>query len=257
MQREEIKLRLLFSAAAASAVAFAAPVCAQEATSDNTSGAYVTVGVGGTWAGDPAVTYKDSGTISGINWSEDFNVTTGLGGGVGLVAGVGYDFGNSLRAELTYELGRYAIGSSTGSGTVTIDGTSYTGVGSLSTSGTLSTNSVLVSGYYDIQTKTKFTPYVGGGIGYTNVSIPDQTFSATGTALGYTGTIGDLQTQGGSAGAFGYQAKLGVSYEAAAQADLFAEVLYTGNSSVTINNIGIGSLNNFGVRGGFRYRFGK
>ena len=98
---------------------------------------------------------------------------------------------------------------------------------------------------------------MGGGIGYTNVSIPDQTFSATGSALGYTGTIGDLKTQGGSAGAFGYQAKLGVSYEVAKQADLFAEVLYTGNSSVTINNIGIGSLNNFGVRRGFRYRFGN
>jgi opacity protein-like surface antigen len=66
-----------------------------------------------------------------------------------------------------------------------------------------------------------------------------------------------VEGQGGSGSAFGYQAKIGVSYMAAEQADVFLEGIYQGNTSVTVGKSTYGSLNDFGVRAGLRYRFGK
>ena len=131
-----------------------------------------------------------------------------------------------------------------------------TGSGTLATTGTVSTNSVLVSGYYDIPTKSKFTPYVGAGIGWTGVSVPAQNVSATGTVNGESVTL-PVEGEGGSGSAFGYQAKIGVSYMVAQPTDVFVEGIYQGNTSVNIGKSTYGSLNNFGVRAGVRYRFGK
>jgi opacity protein-like surface antigen len=63
---------------------------------------------------------------------------------------------------------------------------------------------------------------------------------------------------GGSGGAFGYQAKIGLSYLASRSTDLFVEGNYFGNTSVDLGNgTTFGSFNSFGVKAGFRYRFGK
>ena len=253
-----MKLRLLFAAATASAVAFAAPVRAQEesAPKDTTKGAYVSVGVGGNWASNPTWSFADNGTAFGLPWTENNNGTVGLGGGVSVSPAIGYDFGNSVRAELSYTYNAASIGQSTANASGTWGGFSYSGSGNLATTGTVSTNSVLASAYYDIPTKSKFTPYVGGGIGWTGVSVPAQNVSFTGTINGETVTL-PSEGQGGSASAFGYQAKIGVSYLAAEQADVFLEGVYQGNTSVTIGKSSYGSINNFGVRAGLRYRFGK
>jgi opacity protein-like surface antigen len=239
------------------ATLFAGQVSAQEAKSqDQTKGAYVTVGVGGNWASDPSISYSESGRIGSLNYTETTNGNVDLGGGVSVSAGVGYDFGNNLRAELSYTYNALSIGSTTGTDTLSIAGGSFTGIGSISTSGTASTNSVLVSGYYDIPTKSKWTPYVGGGIGWTSVSFPGQNVTASGCVSGFCGSL-PVFIPGGSGNAFGYQAKLGVSYLTSKRSDLFVEGIYQGNTSVTINNTSIGALNDFGVRAGVRYRFGN
>ena len=253
-----MKLRLLFAAAAASAVAFAAPVRAQEesAPKDTTKGAYISVGVGGNWASNPTWSYADNGTILGLPWTENNNGSVGLGGGVSVSPAIGYDFGNNIRAELSYTYNAASIGQSTINASGTVGTWAYSGSGTLATTGTVSTNSVLVSGYYDIPTKSKFTPYVGAGIGWTGVSVPAQNVSATGTVNGASVTL-PVEGEGGSGSAFGYQAKIGVSYMVAQPTDVFVEGIYQGNTSVNIGKSTYGSLNNFGVRAGVRYRFGK
>ena len=110
----------------------------------------------------------------------------------------------------------------------------------------VSTISILVSTYVDIPTKSKFTPYVGGGLGYTNVGWG--AYSAS--ALGIT-----LTQQAGSQGVLGYQAKLGVTYQASAKADVFVEGTYQGSSGFSVDRVNYDSLSAFGARVGARYRF--
>ncbi len=232
-----------------------------------TKGAYVTAGVGGSWGSSPSTSYNGSGseTLGGTryNYNQSETGTQNLGGGVAADAGLGYDFGNSIRAELTYVLNNYAIGSTTVNGNFAWNGGGSTGNLPYSISGSaagnINTNSVFLSGYYDIKSKSsksKWTPYVGGGLGWTSVTVPTVPYSATlninGNSLAYTGT-----SSGGSASAFGYMAKLGVAYALSKPADLFIEGVYQGNTSVTINSVSFGALNSFSARAGVRFRFGS
>jgi opacity protein-like surface antigen len=241
--------------AIAGLASLAAPALAQDNTSPraNSKGAYVTAGVGGGWSSSPSLNYTESGRIGGTAYTGTGSGTSSLGGGVAVDAGLGYDFGNSIRGEVTYVLGSYAVGNTAYSGNLSAGGTTYYGNGNIAASGNVSTNSVMFSGYYDFKSKSKFTPYVGGGIGYTSVSIP--TMPASVTVNG--STYNNLTVDGGSASAFGYQAKLGVSYAVSKPADIFGEVIYQGNTGVTINEVSYGPLNAFSVRAGARLRFGS
>ena len=257
-----MKLRLLFAAAAATAVAFAAPVRAQEESVPKATGFYATLGAGASWTGNTgnnAKSYTGSWT-TGETFAGTYTPKLDLGAGFAGEAGVGYDFGD-IRAELTYLYKGSSVGDITGSGTETgtLDGVSYTNFPytfNLSGSGTVSTNSVLVSGYYDIATNSKFTPYVGGGIGYTNVSVPTQSGTATLSGGGITASQ-SVNVEGGNAGAFGYQAKAGVAYAASEKADVFLEGTYQGSTGVSIKGISYSPLNAFGLRAGVRFRFGS
>ena len=257
-----MKLRLLLTAAAATAVAFAAPVRAQEDSAAKATGFYATLGVGAAWTDNTSVNslpYTGSWT-TGETFNGNYTPTWDLGAGFAGEVGAGYDFGD-IRAELTYVYKGASVGDVTGSGSEsgTLYETSYSNVPYTFTfngSGTVNTNSVFVSGYYDIPTKTKWTPYLGGGIGYTNVSIPAQSGTATLTAAGIT-AYQPISQSGGSAGAFGYQAKVGVAYEVAKTADVFLEGTYQGSGGVTINSQSYSGLNAFGARAGVRIRFGN
>ena len=245
--------------AIAGMAAIAAPVHAQEDTSlrANSKGAYVTAGVGGGWASSPSSNYSGSGTIFGVPYSYTGNGTTSLGGGVAVDAGIGYDFGNSIRGEVTYVLGSYALGDTSWSGNIRAVGLNFPFNGNVSAAGNVSTNSVMFSGYYDFKSKSKFTPYVGAGIGYTAVSIPSMPASLTVNVGGTRQTVNNATINGGSGSAFGYQAKIGVSYAVSKPADVFAEAIYQGNTGVTINDTSFGALNAFSARAGVRYRFGS
>ena len=257
-----MKLRSLLAAAAIAGVAISLPAKAQEVESAKATGFYATLGAGASWTGSTgnnAKSYTGSWT-TGETFSGTYTPKLDLGAGFAGEAGVGYDFGD-VRAELTYIYKGSNVGDITGSGseTGTLNGISYTNFPynfTLSGTGTVSTNSVLVSGYYDIDTKSKFTPYVGGGLGYTNVSVPTQTGNATLSGGGITATQ-PVNVEGGSAGAFGYQAKAGVAYAASEKADVFLEGTYQGSTGVSIKGISYSPLNAFGLRAGVRFRFGS
>jgi opacity protein-like surface antigen len=110
----------------------------------------------------------------------------------------------------------------------------------------VSTNSVLVSAYVDIPIKSKFTQFVGGGLGYTNVGWGAYSANFSGVQWNW---------QSGSQGVLGYQAKLGVTYQASAKADVFVEGTYQGSSGFSVDSVNYDSLSAFGARVGARYRF--
>jgi opacity protein-like surface antigen len=237
-----------------------------EASKNNSSvpksktGWYVTAGAGASW--ESSITdSRTSSTYSSRLGREIFQERhgdVGHGDGFAVEAGVGYDFGNRLRAELTYLYNTSSLGSQQYSGSISYAGGGDTFSGQADVSGRINRNSILASLYYDIATKTRWVPYVGAGLGYTNVSTSDSVYNYN-VALGSGGrSIGASTVSGGSGSAFGYQAKIGLSYLASSNTDLFVEGNYFGNTSVDLGSgTTFGSFNSFGAKAGFRYRFGK
>jgi opacity protein-like surface antigen len=105
---------------------------------------------------------------------------------------------------------------------------------------------VFVSAYVDIPTKSRFTPYIGGGLGYTNVGWGAYTTNFSGLQLSWLA---------GNQGVLGYQAKAGVSYQASAKTDLFLEGTYQGSKGFSVDGVNYDALNAFGVKVGARFRF--
>jgi len=246
--------RIFVLSAIAGVSFFASPTLASEHSEpkDTTKGVYVTAGVGGGWSSSPNANYTESGTVLGVPYNGTANGTVNLGGGIAAEGGLGYDFGNNFRAELTYVFNTFAIGDLTATGNVAVAGANLPISGTLSPSGNLSTNSVFVSGYYDIPTKSKFTPYVGAGLGFTSVNYPSMPATIRGVGFSDSTTI-----EGGSDSSFGYMAKLGVSYAAAKSTDIYVEGIYQGSTGVTLNEVKYDPLNTFSARAGLRFRFGN
>ena len=220
-----MKLRLLLAAAAASAVAFAAPVSAQEAEK---TGFYATLSAG---AAFPANT-TSSFSLLGSNLTGTYTNSSAFQGDLGL----GFDFG-LVRTELTYSAltnnisnARFCISSCVDFAT-DVNQTLHSG---------------FVSAYVDIPTESRFTPYIGGGIGVTDIN----------TAAG-TVTIGGTQyaVPAGSSTTFGYQAKLGASYEVNTSTDIFVEGTYKGTQDYYVSYEKFDGFSAFGVNLGARFRF--
>ena len=80
----------------------------------------------------------------------------------------------------------------------------------------------MANAYYDFDTGTAFTPYLGAGIGLVNVDID---YSPSGTVI-----INDDQT------VFGYQLMAGVSAAWSQQTDIFAGLRYRATDSVDVTS---------------------
>lgn len=118
--------------------------------------------------------------------STGFTIATDLDTGIFSTGAFGRSFGNfRAEGELSYN-------------TNDVSTVSALGV-SLGASGDVSTLGFMVNGYYDFDTNSKWTPYIGGGIGGANVSI--NSLSVVGVPLADDDTT-----------VFAYQAKVGVAY---------------------------------------------
>lgn len=108
-------------------------------------------------------------------------------GNAGIVAGYNFmsQYNLPIRTELdyTYREGTDSYHNVTGVGT---------------NHNRVRVSSVMVNGYYDIYTGTRFTPYVGAGIGYANVKL-DQSLAGS--------------TNSGSYDNFAWSVGTGVAYE--------------------------------------------
>jgi len=192
---------------------------------ESVNGWYLTVGAGAAW---PATMgWRTSDLFPGDEPSGDFS----FGGGFSVDGGIGYDFG-AIRAELTYGYTRASLNE------INVNNSDL----NFDASGIVNKNDVMGSLYWDIDTGSRFTPYLGGGIGYTNLSTPSL------EAEGY-------RTNSANKGLFGWQGKVGVSYAMSYNTDVYVEGTYSGASGFYNGDVHYDSYNDFGAKLGFRYRF--
>ena len=230
------KSSIFLIAATIGTASIASPALAEE--KDGT-GWYGTAGIGflspSKPSGDECTTILTNKVCTDYAYTFD----TGLSGEIG----VGYDFGK-FRVETTYARTNTSI--SKVSADVSVNNVKTANVSSNVSNGNASLNSLMINGYIDIDTKSKFVPYVGGGIGYSNINFSSYTVEILGV---------DAKSGSGSSGAFGYQAKAGLSYLASENIDIFGEAIFTGTSGFAIDTVDVDSITSWGARAGLRYRF--
>jgi opacity protein-like surface antigen len=198
------------------------------------TGFYGTIGIGGSWANDV------TGKVNRRN-RPNRSVELETEGGFSLDAGVGYDFG-PFRTELTYVYNRTAVDDITRNRNWT----------STRTNGG-NQNGIMASAYWDINTGTRWTPYIGGGIGWINQSMGNNTLVKTRGG----NVVNRINTGSGSDDLFGWQAKAGVAYGVNWNTDIYAEAVYQGAESFRAGRTSYEALNNnWGFKIGARYRFG-
>ena len=123
------------------------------------------------------------------------NHTIDYDAGYAVSGAIGYKFGMGLRTEL--ELG--------------YQNTDVKNIDGIATTGSLSMFNTMINAWYDIDTKTAFTPYIGGGIG---VALPWQSAGAS------------LDQVGNST--FAYQAGVGILYDVTKNLALDVSYRYRG-----------------------------
>lgn len=190
-------------------------------------GVYGTVAVGALWpqsrqAHEPGVT-------------PEYSFTDRFSPGVATEVGLGYDFG-AARVELTYAYDQSQLSSySDPTGRVAYRG------------GQQGTNSLLLSAYWDIDTKSRWTPYLGGGVGYGWQNQANSRDELGGRYNGFSVT------------AFAWQAKAGMSYSLSRSGDLYGEFVYRGlggfSASDGPSTYNYSSYNRLGFQVGTRWRF--
>ena len=188
----------LFAAAAVTAAAIASPAVAGEA------GPYINVGIG-TGFGTEV-----EGSISGIDFEADGRTT--FGGGIGL----GYDFGNNWRLEGNVSRSTSDVDS------VTVGGLKYDVDESASGWG------FGIDLEYDFPNDSKYTPYVGAGVGISRADDSDDN-------------------------AYGFSVVAGVAYEANDTTDVYAEIGYGLSPEQDIDGVDYDASGEFGATIGLRF----
>ncbi len=200
----------------------------------------------GAAAADPDGWYFTAGT--GLNFVPDLTIKNSVATanpakvesnlGMTIVAGGGYAF-EPFRVE--GEIGWRSNG---------IDKVTTPGLGSASGSGEIEPWSFMVNGYYDFDTGSKFTPYLGAGIGAVDLTGKIREGGTTITTMGRAG--------------FGYQGIAGVAYRLNDQLSIKGEYRYLATTETNLpdsSSIGPGtakmSYESHAVLLGFIYRFGS
>ncbi len=207
--------------ASAAAVALLAPGIA---TADTAQPPYFYVGVMG---GTNFLQDSDS-SFGGVDNNVDFETGFGVAG----YAGYKWSFGVRTELEVGYRDN---------------DVDTLSGTGTAGSNGESNAWSVMGNVVYDIPTGTRFTPYVGAGIGYADIDFNS------------IGTVFTTQALDGGDEDFAYQAIAGVSYDLTREiavnldyryfAALDPEIELTGGTSANVD------YNNHTVMVGLRYKF--
>jgi OmpA-OmpF porin, OOP family len=177
--------------------------------------------------------YDGSFNLAGSSVNTSIDLNTGFNGELAL----GYQF-NQARAEIAVGYGNYdSQGQSFGGGT------------RIGSNGELQVTTVMLNGYYDIPIynsdgfKSRWSPYLGAGIGYANINAP---------ACKGTGCF-----SGGSTDGFAYQGKVGISYRFAERSFAFLEGGYLGaTSGSSIDGVDFDNFGTWRLNVGFRIGFG-
>jgi len=114
----------------------------------------------------------------------------------------------------------------------------------------MKTKNYMLYGYKDIKNDTKFTPYIGAGLGITAFKTDAQTITSGGT---------DVDLAGASKSVFSYGLKGGISYEISQNTILFSEISYL--NAAKFKNTELGQTVNYdsnnwiGLTAGLRFNF--
>ena len=146
-------------------------------------------------------------------------------GFVGSIA-AGYDFANPLRLEI--ELIRQKND---------LDITSYNNFYGTFNEGDLKTHSFMFNGFYDVDTGSAWTPFIGAGLGWSKLDINDPGFNDS-----------------DSDDVFTYQFIGGVAYAFNDQWSVDAQYRFMGTSDATIDGADF-SVNSNNLMLGLRYSF--
>jgi len=149
--------------------------------------------------------------IDNDHW-DNVKAKFGTDDGGGIQVGLGYDFGN-VRTDVTYSQTSYDVTAVSGTkGANSLTSTEITGDKDADVS------TLLFNAYWDFENNSKFTPYLGGGIGSSD--IEGVNFTAT-----YRGETSDFNAQ--ERDAFTWKGIFGLNFEVTNDVSLFAEGTYT------------------------------
>ena len=196
---------------------------------ESVNGWYLTVGAGAVWPGNMNY-WANQAPLRATSQPRG---TLELNGGFSVDGGIGYDFG-AIRTELTYGYSAPSVDS------VVAHDLSR----SFSAGGKINKNDIMLSAYWDVLPFSRFTPYIGGGIGYTNLSTPSF-------------NVGNYYTGSNNKGLFGWQAKAGISYALAYNWDVYGEATFSGTGNPHFESVNFSSYKDIGAKLGFRYRFAQ
>ena len=188
--------------ALASAAAISSPVLADSfgsIDSAKSSGFYVTGAVG-------------FGSPDEVKAADGWKTT--IDTGFASETGIGYRLNDSLRTEITYVYNNPVIQK------LVKDG---------------SASSYLFSAYYDINNDSKWTPYIGAGVGSSTVNVTASVDDSDSTSV--------------------WQAKLGVSYDLSERSDLFGEFGYQSIGKYHVQNMSFDEVDMVKGQIGLRYFF--
>jgi len=206
----------------------------QSATPGSSAYPYFTLQLGAGFPDDTNGSFREGDFLLNTSFSAD----PGFNGEVG----IGYRFNETFRSDITVGYGSFGGVQQTlrlpGVASATLDSRSN-----------VEYFTAMLNGYLDIPirnsdgSRSRWSPYLGAGIGYGNLTVPDCSFSAACFA-------------GGSGGGFAYQGKVGLSYRATQQGALFLEGAYTGLTGPTIDGVDFDNFGTWRVNLGWRQRFG-
>jgi opacity protein-like surface antigen len=171
-----------------------------------------------------------------------FNMNTEYGTGYGFGVAGGYDFGEfRIEGEVAYR---------TNPG----DQANFRTAPSGDLDGEVSALTIMVNAYYDFETNSRFTPYLGAGLGAGQVEL-DLESRTPGPPVGVSGTGWGFAAQGIA----------GAGYEVSESVEVFAEA--RAMTIIAPDVTGLGALNpttgatmeddytSYGVFAGVRFRF--
>jgi opacity protein-like surface antigen len=202
----------------------------------------------GSWYGglglgfnSPNLSNSTTVNIPFINLSATVNTNFTGDSSLGYNGFVGYKMPNGYRAE-----GEIFYTNSQISGV----STSVNGTGAsaptvvLGSNSTMSHLAVMLNGYYDFNTNSKITPFVGAGVGYGSTNISS---NATATISGATVPLVS-NTSTASTSGFAYQFKAGVGYALTDRNDIYLQYRYlstVSTPSYNTNSLEVGTKLSF------------
>ena len=172
----------------------------------------------------PSVGYS---SISDISASAlGVSVTVEADSAIAYGLNVGYDFGNDIRTEIGYD-------------NVTSD---FSKVAGVAATGDIDASTFSASVFKDFSSDSKFTPYVGAGLGTTNIDVG-------------TITIGGTVIAGSNSNTETLTLTLGTNYELNEGSNLFLEGNYRKIGDVTVSGVQYTDISTLGINAGIKFSF--